>query len=646
MPELPELVFLLAPGQNAFFVELAEAFAFELNVLGVPVRIHEGPPPAFEPSCVYILLPPHEYVALMGHMIPDAILERSITISAEQPESSFFQSNLDIVSRAGAVFDINRRATEAYIANAVDAKYLPLGYSQFWASRQSQPERDIDVVFLGRFTPRRSAALAKYADILERFECRLMFSDNSKPNTATSGSFVSSHAKHELLRRSKVLLNIHGDGEPYVEWLRIVEAASAGCAIVSENSTHTEPFVAGRHFVSGRISSLGHLVAFLVEDSAARQSYANSALDALKKQPLAHAARELWCSAESLVARTPRRTVSLWVRHYTALYDAARCQLSGKQALSPLSQLTAGGDPALRALKRLHLGTLDLRRRLEGLELLVQAPGRTASDVYATIEMSRTSAWDNKSSRAVAIVIPVYNHADAISSALASLERLDMTDWEAVIVDDGSKDNLLDTVTGWMERRDDLAVKLVRHPVNRGLGAARNTGVSCCSSDMILMLDADNELRPAGLGRLVRALESQPSAAFAYGILDTFDSDGPKGLLSIYGWEPSRLAAGNYIDALALVRRSALEAVGGYTTDSRLYGWEDYDLWVRLADRGCAAVFVPQIVARYHCGDGSMISETNVSAVDAVIALKERAPQLMMGDLRRSSDRAASSSAG
>ena len=60
---------------------------------------------------------------------------------------------------------------------------------------------------------------------------------------------------------------------------------------------------------------------------------------------------------------------------------------------------------------------------------------------------------------------------------------------------------------------------------------------------------------PDCLERLVKALEAEPDAAFAYGILEQFDGSGPVGLSGYFGWEPERLVRDNYIDALALMRR-------------------------------------------------------------------------------------------
>jgi glycosyltransferase involved in cell wall biosynthesis len=183
-----------------------------------------------------------------------------------------------------------------------------------------------------------------------------------------------------------------------------------------------------------------------------------------------------------------------------------------------------------------------------------------------------------------------------------------------------------------MEQHDSHPVAMFRHEVNRGLSAARNSGAEKARGRVFLMLDSDNRLRPYGLARLVRALAADPDAAFAYGMLDRFDADGPLGIVSAYDWEPERLRHGNYIDALALIRRGPFTRLGGYSEDPRLLlGYEDYDLWARLAEAGDWAAFVRSFVGSYRVGHSSMLSVTNISKLDAVAAIAEHAPKLMHG---------------
>jgi glycosyltransferase involved in cell wall biosynthesis len=232
----------------------------------------------------------------------------------------------------------------------------------------------------------------------------------------------------------------------------------------------------------------------------------------------------------------------------------------------------------------------------------------------------------------VSVICPLYNHADVVGGALASLAAQGFAGWELVVCDDGSTDGSGRVVEAFMESHSSLAALLVRHPVNRGLPAAtRNTAISQARGEYLLALDSDNELYPHCLERLVEALDAAPDADFAYGILEQFDRSGPVGLSGYFGWEPERLVQDNYIDALALMRRSTLTELDGYSEDRRLFGWEDYDLWCRIAERLGHAVHVPEIVARYRVAAGSTLSLTNLSTREARRALAEHCPNLFEG---------------
>jgi hypothetical protein len=128
--------------------------------------------------------------------------------------------------------------------------------------------------------------------------------------------------------------------------------------------------------------------------------------------------------------------------------------------------------------------------------------------------------------------------------------------------------------------------------------------------------------------RLLGALEAHPGAAFAYGILQQVTRGRPNDIMSWLGWEPERLRYGNFIDAMAMMRRDVLLEVGGYPTDPRLYGWEDFALWCELAERGHDAVQVLEIVATYHAAAHSMISITNIDSAEAWATLTRRHPFL------------------
>lgn len=623
----PELVFNFAHGQNQFFVELAETLVFELAQMQVPARIAFGEYPEPRAGQVHVLLPPHEYLALGGFRPSAEILGRCIGISAEQPSSGFFPANVELARDLGAVFDINVRAIRAYRRAGVAASQLQLGYSSRWDRFDDPTPRDIDILFMGRSTTRRDRALASYAVSFERFRCHLQLSDGARPNLAGAPDFLSGDEKRDLLARAKVLLSVHGEREPYFEWLRAAEAICAGCLVVTEHASDIAPLRSGEEIVTGGIDRLGALCAWAVDDEPSRERIRRAAYDLLRAQRrLGEAAAELARAAQQIdLAPLPAPNL---VRSRIEFLLASRRQDSRFEFQPPSHPYSPGERRVLRALKSQGLEALSLRRRLDHLELLW---GGTASpEERGTIEYE-SAAWKSPERRRLTVIVPLYNHSAAVAKALESVELSDRSDWEIVVVDDGSTDDGGSVVREWMARRDWCACRLVRHAINRGLADARNSGVRYAETDLLLMLDADNELLSTAMTRQLEALEKDPAASFAYGILAQVSADSPVGLLSKMPWDPERLRAANYIDALALIRREALVELGGYTTDPRLHGWEDYDLWVRMAEYGRHGAFVPEILARYRVGHGSMLSFTNMSVTDAYVAIADHAPRLMRG---------------
>ncbi|MFN2470679.1 MAG: glycosyltransferase [Gaiellaceae bacterium] len=618
---MAELAFVVSPRQNRFFTDLVAALRFELDALGVPTVVCDegfGEP---RDDRVYILLPPHEYRKLEPQRWPGpGALRRTIFVCAEQPGTPFFEDDVALAPQAGAVFDISRTAVRELERRGVAARHLQLGYSAAWDRSQPGGTRDVDVLFLGSHSPRRVELLAGYARSLSRWRSALILSDNSGPNDRTSESFLAGEAKWSLLGRSRTLLNVH-QGEPrYLEWLRLVEAISNGCAVVSEESVDVEPLAPGVHFVTGRAETLALLAVALLEQPERREAMASEARGFLRDElPLRSAAEGLAETAEQL----GRRPIS-------AETHPTPPPAEPPFRRAPFQPIPDTADPDMAAIraavKELTLDARDLRRRFTRAEVGPR-PG---------VEVSRMSAGFKVAGPRVSVLTALYDQEAHIAGALGSLLGGTFTELELIVVDDGSTDGGGGRVAEWIAAHEHVPAMLVTHPVNRGLPQARNTALGFARGDYALVLDADNELLPHGLQRLVDACDANPDAVFAYGMLERFGTGAPLGLTSEFPWQPERLRGGNYIDAFALVRTPFLRSRGGFTTDRRLHGWEDYDLWCDVAERGERGAFVPEIVGRYRVSPLSMLSLTNLSTTVAFSVLAERYTRLFAGREQRS----------
>jgi hypothetical protein len=613
----PTVCFVSATYQNVFFSELLDALADALTGQGIAVEQAVDCFPELREGLVYVFVP-HE---LLPFLMPDAHpsepqLQRSVTICTEQPGTSWFDEDVRIARRAAAAIDINRLGAAAMRKLGVDAKLLQLGYVPSWDHWQGETgsRRPVDLTFQGGATPRRLAALARCAESLAGRRTELHLFESVLPHQAGSEHFLSGARKWEILRDSKVLMNIHRGELGYLEWQRAIGAMVNGCVFLSEHSLGFEPLLPGEHFISASYDSLDVALEALLDDEDRLDQMRASAYGFLRHEHPLSRSIEVLAETACEVAARPIPSPSGRSREVVA-------RPSRPKAPAPEYMRIAEGrsdlDILRMATKQLLLDQREMRRALANLQLAVRG-GESIDDVTELLgaPVSGTPR--------VSVIITVYNYAALVGAAIASVAASEYADYELVIVDDASSDGSSQAIRAALARAPWVPVKLITRSHNRGLAQARNLGAEVAAGELLFMLDADNTIYPHALGRLVQAMDDVPTAAFAYGILQQYDVDGPSGLMSYLGWEVKRLRYGNFVDAMAMMRRQALLDVGGYVADPRLYGWEDFALWCAFADRGWGGVRVPEIVARYRLALHSMISLTNIDASVAWSALLDR----------------------
>jgi hypothetical protein len=204
----------------------------------------------------------------------------------------------------------------------------------------------------------------------------------------------------------------------------------------------------------------------------------------------------------------------------------------------------------------------------------------------------------------VTIIIPLFNYAQFIMEALEPVRRQSLKELDIIIIDDCSTDDSLSTALNWARRHAKRFNRIVvmRNQVNSGLAFTRNLGFDKAETTFVLPLDADNRILEDCSAKCLKAL-LETNAAFAYPKIRNFgDHDH---IIGGKSYSPMRLAAANYIDAMALVRKSAWAAVGGFAPIR--FGWEDYDFWCRCAEQGLFGIQVNEVLAEYRHHNGSML---------------------------------------
>jgi glycosyltransferase involved in cell wall biosynthesis len=206
----------------------------------------------------------------------------------------------------------------------------------------------------------------------------------------------------------------------------------------------------------------------------------------------------------------------------------------------------------------------------------------------------------------VTVVIPAYNHADYLREAIDSVLAQTYRDFEILVVDDGSTDHTPDVVP-----QNHLHIRYLRQE-NRGLSAARNSGIAAAKGRIISILDADDRFEPAFLETLVRFLEETPGADAVYcgyRYVDQENSELPYS--SARTVPPSRLFQtliyGNFmVPACMVAYKTCYDKAGPF--DASLTASEDWDMWLRFA-KLFTVYGIPEKLVRYRIVTGSMSSD-------------------------------------
>lgn len=228
---------------------------------------------------------------------------------------------------------------------------------------------------------------------------------------------------------------------------------------------------------------------------------------------------------------------------------------------------------------------------------------------------------------AVSVVIPAYNAAWCVAKAINSVRAQQGVDLEVIVVDDGSTDDTPAVLASY-----DDAVRVVRQ-ANRGLSAARNTGIAAARGDLVAFLDADDWWLPGKLQHQLDLLARRPEVGFCSTAARVEDPEGS--LLNLWAsphWDGPfvvRLFGSNADVAgsgsAVVARRALFDRVGGF--DTSLRSLEDIDMWMRLAavtDYACIDEPLVVILKR----PGSMSRNLDVMREAAVAVMRKNRPLL------------------
>ncbi len=209
----------------------------------------------------------------------------------------------------------------------------------------------------------------------------------------------------------------------------------------------------------------------------------------------------------------------------------------------------------------------------------------------------------------VSIIIPTFNYGHLISETLDSVFNQDYSNWECIIVDDGSKDNtrtIIQTKNGGDKR--------IRYVIqkNQGLSAARNTGINIARGEYIQFLDADDLISSSKIRSQVRFLSSEPnvdlviSGAIFFSPQSTWTHATELSHGSIKDPMNYFILDNQMVVSAPLIRRHVIRSIGYFDTD--LTSLEDWDYWLRAVNQDVHMYFEPKRygVTKIRVHEGSM----------------------------------------
>jgi glycosyltransferase involved in cell wall biosynthesis len=215
---------------------------------------------------------------------------------------------------------------------------------------------------------------------------------------------------------------------------------------------------------------------------------------------------------------------------------------------------------------------------------------------------------------AVSVVIPLYNARAFIQETIQSVLEQTWKDYEIVVIDDGSIDDSQEAIRPFGGR-----LRYIRQE-NGGVAKARNRGIAESNGRYVALLDHDDLWHPSKLGKQVAVLEQRSEVGMV--VTDVAHIDGKGHAMGVIGtgYNPSETFARLFVrgcvptPSAAMIRRSVLNAIGGFDEDFRSAGLDDHELWTRIAAY-CHIANIPEPLT-YH---------RNLTVKPAHIALEHRA---------------------
>lgn len=210
----------------------------------------------------------------------------------------------------------------------------------------------------------------------------------------------------------------------------------------------------------------------------------------------------------------------------------------------------------------------------------------------------------------VSIIVPAFGLAHLVGETIESIITQSISDWEAIIIDDGSPDDVAGAVQPYLA---DPRIRFLSTD-NGGLPTARNRAIAEARAPLLALLDGDDLWERDYLAQMMAAMDADAELGFVTCDATYFGASRDGHRFSLYAPQEAPLTLDRVLRRSfnvyggSMIRREAIDAVGGFRAELR--SAEDFDLWVRILGRKWRGGYVDAPLARYRRRAQSMSRET------------------------------------
>jgi hypothetical protein len=205
----------------------------------------------------------------------------------------------------------------------------------------------------------------------------------------------------------------------------------------------------------------------------------------------------------------------------------------------------------------------------------------------------------------VSVVLPVYNCEEYLGAAIESILSQSYHSFEFIVIDDGSKDRSAEVIKRFQDER----IRII-HQSNQGLAATLNRGIAMARGQYIARQDQDDLSYPERLARQVAHMEAYPDCVLLGTWAQILEVERPVDRFHCHPVDDAELRYlmlfnNPFVHSSVMLRKEAVQQVGGYTTDPARQPPEDFELWSRLSRVGQVAN-IGEVLLAYREIPGSM----------------------------------------